>query len=271
MKTRPELLELYRRARGSIAFIDETWDLREGRRFYLLSAVVVDAKRVVVRSARLHRKHPDLWHASALWRDGKQKELARLTRDAATAHDTAHVFVAEVPEEDRRGQHTRAWLLEEAATTLAGRFDVATFVIDSRKLPDADTADWRVFRRARSVGLVHRNVTAVHTRPSREKLLQAADMLAYAYRQKHVWNNESLIELYPSETLHEHRVEVQPASARSERAVADAHRRREAAAAAIARIAAAGGIQPRVPAGAAGGRGGQFTFKRNTPPAGRLA
>jgi len=251
---------MYRRTSDPIAFVDESYELRSGRRFYMFAAVVVPARAVFARSGRLHRAHPGLIHATEFHRDGKLGELAHLTKKSSRLHDAAHIFMAPIPVEDETGEATRAALIRELASVLTTQHGASTLVFDSRVREDADRADQHVVRHLRRSRKIPRHVAMVHTRPSREKLLQAADLLASAYRQKVTRGDRRMIDLYAKDKLHFHGT-----------AAAD---ERVGAADAISRIKAASAPpatpQGRVAAGAPGGAGGQFASKVNSAPSSAL-
>jgi hypothetical protein len=85
---------------------------------------------------------------------------------------------------DITGEKTRQLCLQTALSNLHREFETELFVLDSRRLKDADESDRRTAGDLRKAGTLSRDTRLLHVWPAEELLLSLADILAWSYRQK---------------------------------------------------------------------------------------
>jgi hypothetical protein len=183
---RPDIQSLYRSTKHPIAFIDESFETRGPDSFYILAIVLVEPARldsVRQRVAKLNSGHAI--HASDL---GFKKAYGLLDDSVALLandHDSADIIYARPFQNgDITGEKTRQLCLQTALSTLHREFETELFVLDSRRLKDADESDRRTAGDLRKVRKLSRNARLLHVWPAEELLLSLADILAWTYRQK---------------------------------------------------------------------------------------
>jgi hypothetical protein len=183
---RPDIQSLYRSTKHCIAFIDESFETNGPDSFYILAVVLVEPARldsVRQRVANLNSGHAI--HASDLGFNKAYSLLDESVALLANDHDSADIIYARPLQiGDTTGEKTRQTCLQTALSTLHEEFHTELFVLDSRRLKDANDSDRRTAGDLRRAGKLSRDVRLLHVWPTEELLLSLADILAWAYRQK---------------------------------------------------------------------------------------
>lgn len=192
----PDLRSLYASSDRPVVFIDESYQLDGSDRYYIVAAAMVDTDLLVSTRRALRAFYgSDVMHASAMYQRAEFASIAAATRLVSQQMDASDVVIyTPVDESDLYAASARERCLQHIVTTLHRDFEASTFVIDARPLPAENEADRRVIRDLRRSGLVGRDVTAVHARPSQEPLITLADIMAWAFRQEHARHDRSWFE-----------------------------------------------------------------------------
>lgn len=182
---RPDLEMLYRLAKAPVAFIDESYETRGDSTFYILGAVLVHPERLnLVRQnlARLNSGHPI--HASDLYSSKNLELLNQAIELVADDHDNADLVISSpLIKGDSNGEASRQACLRTALIEIQKEFATELFVLDSRRLKDADDADRRTVSDLRKLSKVSRTTAIRHVWPTEEILLSLPDVVAWSYRQ----------------------------------------------------------------------------------------
>lgn len=182
---RPDLEMLYRLSVGPIAFIDESYETRGESTFYILAVVMIDAVRLSAvrnRISELNGGHPI--HSSALNSAKSHLLLEGAVGLLAREHDCADiVFASPLLGEDPSAEKTRQVCLASALVSIQEEFSTTVFVLDSRRLKDADDSDRRTASDLRRSRALARNTRLIHVWPNEELLLSLPDVLAWSFRQ----------------------------------------------------------------------------------------
>ncbi|MHA3724414.1 hypothetical protein ACXR2T_11095 [Leucobacter sp. HY1910] len=188
-----QLHRLYAENRAPIAFLDESYELREGKTFYIIASAIVypdDLDRS--RTALLEFYGGDTMHASPMYRRNELTSLRSALSLAASQHDGMDVVVqTAVDLDDDHGHSARRRCLSFIAPLLHKEEGTTLFVLDSLETPAANRHDRFTFGDLRRAGTLHRDATEYHARPSAEPLLGLPDLLAWAYRQQITRNDAS--------------------------------------------------------------------------------
>jgi hypothetical protein len=168
---------------------------------YILGVVMIDSDRlesVRSRISNLNAGHPI--HASDLYSIRNFELLESAISLVANDHDNADILYASpLADDDKSGEKTRQRCLASALVAIQGEFGSSIFVLDSRRLKDADTNDRRTANDLRKAGLISRNTRLIHLWPTEEILLSCPDVLAWSYRQTITKNEPRWFSLLASE------------------------------------------------------------------------
>lgn len=188
-----QLRRLYAENRAPVAFLDESYELREGKTFYIVaSAIVYPDDLASSRAALLEFYGGDAMHAAPMYRRNELASIRGALALAARQHDGMDVVVqTTVESDDEHGYGARRRCLSFLAPLLHGEEGTTLFVFDSLETPAANRHDRFTFGDLRRAGMLHRDVTEYHARPSAEPLLGLPDLLAWAYRQRITRNDGS--------------------------------------------------------------------------------
>lgn len=180
------LRRLYAENRAPVAFLDESYELREGKTFYIVaSALVYPDDLSSSRVALLEFYGGDTMHAAPMYRRNEFASLHGALALAARQHDGMDVVVqTAIDAGDEHGHDARRRCLSFLAPLLHREEGTTLFVLDSLETPAANRRDRFTFGDLRRAGALHRDVTEHHARPSAEPLLGLPDLLAWSYRQR---------------------------------------------------------------------------------------
>lgn len=180
------LHRLYRDNTEPVAFLDESYELREGRTFYILaSALVYPEDLATSRSALLDYYNGEAMHAAPMFARNEISSLRGALSLAAIQHDGMDAVVsAPIAEDDEHGHEARRRCLAFLAPMLHDEEGTMLFVLDSLEDSAATRRDRFTFSDLRRDGRLHRLATEYHARPSAEPLLGLPDLLAWSYRQR---------------------------------------------------------------------------------------
>lgn len=179
------LFRLYSQATSPIAFLDESYELREGRPFYILACALVDPGYLnSTRKALTDYYDGEPMHASTMFNRLEFQSLRRGIELIATQHDGLDLVIqAPLGPNDPIGSIARKRCIEILAPMIHQEESTTLFVFDAVKPASQMKSDKFTFRDLRELGVLNRNVTEVHARPSDEPLLGLPDLLAWSYRQ----------------------------------------------------------------------------------------
>jgi len=182
---RPDLEMLYRLAKAPVAFIDESYETHGASTFYILGIVLVLPGRLnLVRRnlSQLNGGHPI--HASDLYSSKNLELLNQAIGLVADDHDNADLVISSpLIKGDSNGEQSRQACLKRALIDVQREFQTELFVLDSRRLRDADDADRRTLSDLRKSSQVSRATAIRHVWPTEEILLSLPDVVAWSYRQ----------------------------------------------------------------------------------------
>jgi hypothetical protein len=186
------LARYYRENSKPVAFIDESFELERDRTFYIVGATVVNASDLnASRQELLEFYDGDALHAGPMYRRGEFATLEQATVLVSGQNDGCELVICtQIDEGDEHAEEARARCLSHLMSKLQRDFGVELFIVDAHHLPDKNRKDQDTARALRQKGLLTRDSTLHHTRPSMEPLLGLPDVLAWAYRQKHIRGDE---------------------------------------------------------------------------------
>jgi len=187
----PKLAQLYRRAPGAIAFVDESFRaVPQGRdrAFYSMSAVTLEKDQLDrVRTVLTDVAGCSGWHTTDANQDGRHRDIGRMVRFLA-GESVWHVVAVEatVAPGDGGLRVARSTCLAAIAREVQrghGPGAVRLLVADNNRLERLNADDQRTIHRLRSAGDIDANVALCHTRMSLDPALWSADVLSWsAYR-----------------------------------------------------------------------------------------
>lgn len=194
--TDPTLSTLYRRTKGPVAYIDESYrePLRSNERpFYTMSAVIVGRDQgELIRDVLMDIPGSRYWHTTEAYRTEPGKRvIAEMIDYLAEAVDYNIITVqTEVRREDPGMHQARDEALSALAkevTRGSGNDAVRLMVLESRNknyYPHGDRDDNRVLSRLADSNAIDPSTRFHHTSPGKEPLLWAADLSVWAYRRQ---------------------------------------------------------------------------------------
>lgn len=152
-----QLRRLYAENRAPVAFLDESYELREGKTFYIVaSAVVYPDDLASSRAALLEFYGGDTMHAAPMYRRNELASIRGALALAARQHDGMDVVVqTAVESDDGHGHGARRRCLSFLAPLLHDEEGTMLFVLDSLETPAANRHDRFTFgdlRRAGTLG-----------------------------------------------------------------------------------------------------------------------
>jgi hypothetical protein len=198
----PNLVRLYERVPGAVAFIDESYRARprdDGWAFYAMSAVVFDvAAMVSVRLALTSIADGNYWHTTDEFQRGNSEAILKMTSFLVGA-SVGNVVSVEAPvKTPTNPQQPREACLAALAKELCRGEEpeaVRLLVLDANKEHAMNAADQRCIGRLRSTGVVDANTALYHAYMGSEPLLWAADTVSWSvYR---ALANDDMRWLYP--------------------------------------------------------------------------
>lgn len=181
-----KLHRLYAQNRDPVAFLDESYELHEGKTFYILASALVYPDFIPSTRDVLKTFYDgETMHAAPMYRRNEFESLRRAIALVATQNDGMDVVVqAPVEPDDAHGWAARRKCLSFIAPLLHAEEGTTLFVLDSLATPAAEQHDRFTFGDLRKSGQIGRNVAEHHTRPSNEPLLGLPDLIAWSYRQR---------------------------------------------------------------------------------------
>lgn len=193
---RPELELLYRASKNPIAFIDESYETHGESTFYILGIALVNSSRLLqVRKNLTAINSGHAIHASDLYSSKKFDLLNEAIKLVAEDHDNADILLSSpLLAGDTSGEKTRQHCLEQAFLRIQREFGTTIFILDSRRLKDADESDRRTVRDLRKAARLERSTQIRHLWPGEEILLSLPDLLAWTYRQTITKNDNQWFE-----------------------------------------------------------------------------
>ena len=181
-----QLRRLYAQNHNPVAFLDESYELVEEQTFYILACAVVKPEFLIqTRVALASYYGGEAMHAAPMFDRREIESLRGGIELAAKQHDGMDLVV-QVPVEstDPRGQRARRQCLEFLAPLVHEDEGTTLFVLDALNNSRAVREDRFTFSDLRRSGLLSRDVTELHVRPSVEPVLALPDLLAWSYRQR---------------------------------------------------------------------------------------
>lgn len=194
--TDPVLSTLYRRTKGPVAYIDESYrePMRSNERpFYTMSAVIVGRDQgELIRDVLMDIPGSRYWHTTEAYRTEPGKRvIAEMIDYLAEAIEYNIITVqTEVRREDPGMHQARDEALSALAkevTRGAGNDAVRLMVLESRNrnyYPNGDRDDNSVLSRLADSNAIDPSTRFHHTSPGKEPLLWAADLSVWAYRRQ---------------------------------------------------------------------------------------
>lgn len=180
------LAAAYRRTRGPVAFVDESYKARAfpgERPFYAMSAVTFDAAAMdEVREVLTEIAQGRYWHTTEAFRQGRQEDIADMCRYIADQVDWNVVAVEATISSDGMAAARQTCLaaIAKEVTRGDGPGAVRLVVADKNKDPALSVADQQTFSALRAAGWIDPNVRLYHGRMGAEPLLWSADLIAWS-------------------------------------------------------------------------------------------
>ena len=190
------LQRLYAENTRPVAFIDESYELRNEQTFYILaSALVYPEELSATRAVLLATYGNETIHAAPMFQRMEFSSLRAAIDISARQHDGMDVIVqTPVAVNDHNGAWARRRCLEFAVPLLHEQDGVFLFVLDSLDNPVAMRRDRFVFSDLRRANRVDRNIREHHAFPADEPLLGLPDLLAWTFRQQLTGRDSSWFE-----------------------------------------------------------------------------
>lgn len=187
------LRRLYRENRAPVAYLDESYQVKDGHTFYILACAVVNADDVASTREVLSAYYGgETMHASHMHHRREIETLRGGISLASSQHDGMDlVVVSPVELDDETGTHARRQCLEYALPMVHDEFGTTLFVLDGLESREAIRHDRFTFADLRKNARLPRVVREIHTRPSGEPLLGLPDLLAWSFRQRLVSRDPS--------------------------------------------------------------------------------
>jgi hypothetical protein len=186
----------YRDNSKPVAFLDESFELEREKAFYIIGAAVVDVD--VLSSSRqvlLDFYDGAPLHAGPMYHNREFVTLEQAMSIVSGQTDGCELVICtEVEPGDEYADAARARCLAHIMTKLHREEGVELFIVDSHSTPTKNRKDQDTATALRRDGALPRNSAIHHARPSAEPLLGLPDVLAWAYRQKHVRNDDKWFE-----------------------------------------------------------------------------
>lgn len=179
---------------GLVAYIDESYQAPSfgfpTTPFYVATAYLIPVSDLdLIRSDLPHVTESTYWHSTQSHQtaDG-QERIRNLIKYISEGSETIIVAVKNpIPPDDPDGERARRECLTELLSALStGQFcePVVLAILEERKLGAQRNADARTVTLARNSGRIARNMRALTTSPSVERLLWLPDVVSFAlYRQ----------------------------------------------------------------------------------------
>ena len=181
-----QLNRLYAENRNPVAFLDESYELKQDQTFYILASALVHPSEIASTRTTLSDYYGgEAIHAAPMYQRREIESLKGAIELSAKQHDGMDVIV-QIPVEagDEYGQFARRACLKFLAPMLHSEDNVSLFILDALENEQAMKNDRFTFSDMRKDGLLTREVVEYHTRPSLEPLLGLPDLLAWSYRQR---------------------------------------------------------------------------------------
>jgi hypothetical protein len=184
MRTPRELEALYRGSTGMVAFIDESFNLEQGRSYYILATATVETNDLKETRHALEQFYGgQSLHASPMFANGEFHSLLQAVNLVAAQHDGLDIVVQrQIDPRDKDRLIAQALCLASALEKLQDEFGCRLFVLDSSNSRVANTGDLDLASRLRQSGRIRRETQVIHTYPRLEPLLGMPDIAAAAYR-----------------------------------------------------------------------------------------
>jgi hypothetical protein len=184
MRTPRELEALYRGSTGMVAFIDESFNLEQGRSYYILATATVETNDLKETRHALEQFYGgQSLHASPMFANGEFHSLLKAVNLVAAQHDGLDIVVQrQIDPRDKDRLIAQALCLASALEKLQDEFGCRLFVLDSSNSRVANTGDLDLASRLRQSGRIRRETQVIHTYPRLEPLLGMPDIAAAAYR-----------------------------------------------------------------------------------------
>jgi hypothetical protein len=186
MRTPRELEALYRGSTGMVAFIDESFNLEQGRSYYILATATVETNDLKETRHALEQFYGgQSLHASPMFANGEFHSLRQAVTLVAAQHDGLDIVVQrQIDPRDKDRLIAQALCLASALEKLQDEFGCRLFVLDSSNSRVANTGDLDLASRLRQSSRIRRETQVIHTYPRLEPLLGMPDVAAWAYRQE---------------------------------------------------------------------------------------
>lgn len=211
MVAHPVLAEAYRRTRGPVAYLDESYELGlEGRRrFYVFTAVVVHRRNDIepLQKGLRERAETDYWHTTEALQDESGRRRAReLLRYLADGDELCVIaFHAPVLDNDPDGEQTRLACYRDLVGRLAsgvdGRCDPVGLVVLEQRSPQRHAnLDRKNHSTLIKEGLIPPAMRQVLVSPRQERLLWLPDLVCSAFRRTVTHHDGSYFALVEDQT-----------------------------------------------------------------------
>ena len=184
------LADLYARAPGTVAFVDESYRAHTfagEQPFYLLSAVTFDRDQLdQVREVLTDIVGGLFWHTTEAFKVGRTGDIADMVGYVAEQVGWSVVTVEATVTRDGgldEARQTCLAALSREVTRGSGPDAVRLLVADKVRDEQTNQHDQRTMHRLRAAGDVDPNVALYHGRMGAEPLLWTADVVAWAARR----------------------------------------------------------------------------------------
>ncbi|MFC8526560.1 hypothetical protein [Nocardia sp. NPDC057227] len=191
------LQEAYRRAKGPVAYLDESYQTADPvvaptSTFYIFTAVIVQRKEMAELRDGLSKIADDtFWHTTEALQHSRGRERAGDMLEFLAEGPETCIIAYQVPVEaaDNDGEAARRACYRSLAIALAGGCEsawdpVELLVLEERNQHNFRKRDELNHRELVSAGLVPRQTRLLQTSPSVERLLWLPDLVASAYRRR---------------------------------------------------------------------------------------
>jgi len=193
-----QLEAIYARARGRVAFIDESYKQfsdNQSESFYLVSAVLHKAENLARdRDAFIRAAHGKWWHTTEAFRLGMDDQIRSMVSESGTSSEYQYLSVQEpIPQGDMEFAR-RKCLLRVLASLGIQESTVA--VIERRKRMSERSADASLIKMAAAEGLISRNLVTFQSTPEAEPLLWGPDVFCWIIRRALAVSDFRWVELF---------------------------------------------------------------------------
>lgn len=203
-----KLRQKYTRAKGPVAFLDESYqaprDSHQGQKtFYVFTAVVVNTSAMeelrngLTQIASRQTKDGRIyWHTTEAMRDGRITDIRHMLEFLSDGDEPCVVaHSVEVEVDDRDAEHARRQCYHGLATALASpsaEWDaVRLLVLEERHELNLMHTDDINHRALIKENRIPRHVELAQTTPGCEPLLWLPDLVGYSYRRTITHSDES--------------------------------------------------------------------------------